>query len=95
MICNASLKGQAFKDCIILDQSFNFALILIFLPNNNFNEFVKLKISDPNLLNNSFSKSTILSIILLIKSFPAAVRIKLSDLLSCGCCFDINFFSSR
>jgi len=55
---------------------------------------VKLKISVPNLLNNSFSKSTILSIILLIKSFPAAVRIKLSDLLSCGCCFDINFFSS-
>ena len=56
---------------------------------------MKLKISVPNLLNNSFSKSTILSIMLLIKSFPSAVRIKLSDLLSCGCCLDINFFSSR
>ena len=55
---------------------------------------MKLKISDPNLLNNSFSKSTILSIILLIKSFPSEVRIKLLDLLSCGCSFDISDFSS-
>ena len=74
--------------------SFGFSLTLIFLPNNNFSEFVKLKISDPSLSKIFFSSFLIISIIFSINKSASGVRMIRSDLLSNGLILLINSFCS-